>query len=206
LTCYGCSFLWSDGFQRSWVKQKLNGVWLLTIKFTDPGGDDLSPFYTRMLAIGKGHEDHTGVIDWYANEIKYLAAGSDFFNRSSNSFKRVKMRLISYLADRPEKCSLLKEIFLGKYGLHSNWASKIDYLHLPNCCRCFLSRLRKKILANCYETEKVEACRLCCHWDMESSSQALTLVPVEVAIHQTIMMIHQRYQGDRSQGINISFR
>ena len=52
------------------MRQKHNGVWLLTITFPDPDGDDLSPFHTRTLAIGKGHQDHTAVMDWYAKEIK----------------------------------------------------------------------------------------------------------------------------------------
>ena len=63
LTWYGYFFLWSDGFQRSWVRQKHNGVWLLTITFPDPDGDDLSPFHTHTLAIGKGNQDHTAVMD-----------------------------------------------------------------------------------------------------------------------------------------------
>ena len=66
-------FLWSDIFQQLWVRQKHNGVSLLTITFLDPDGDDLSPFHTRTLARGKWHQDHTAVMDWYANEIKELS-------------------------------------------------------------------------------------------------------------------------------------
>ena len=74
-TWYGYYFLWSDGFQRSLVKQKLINVWILTITIPNPNVDGLSPFYTRTLAIGKGYLDHSAVMDWYANEIKELASG-----------------------------------------------------------------------------------------------------------------------------------
>ena len=92
-------------------------MWIITITFPNPTGDNLSPFRTRTLAIGKGHLDHTAVMDWYANEIKELASGDDYFIGNIKSFKRVKMGLIAYLSNRPETCSLLKEMLLGTFGL-----------------------------------------------------------------------------------------
>ena len=179
-TWYGYYFLWSDGFQRSWIKQKLNNVWILTITFPNPNGDELSPFHTRTLAIGKGHLDHTAVMDWYANEIKELASGDDYFFGNIKSFKRVKMGLVAYLSDRPEKCSLLREMLLGTFGLRSNWAAVVDCLHLPDCTMCFISRL-KQTIADRYSVLKLTTCELCCQWDMVSSSPALKKVAPQTA-------------------------
>jgi hypothetical protein len=47
--------------------------------FPDPVDDDLSPFHISTLAIGKGHDDHTAVMDRCANEIKDVSTGNDFF-------------------------------------------------------------------------------------------------------------------------------
>ena len=34
--------------------------------------------FTHTLVIGKGHLDHTAVVDWYANEVKVLASRNQF--------------------------------------------------------------------------------------------------------------------------------
>ena len=72
LTWYWYDFIWSDCFHRSWVKHKFNGVLILTIISSNPNGDELSLFHTHIRAIGKGHTDHTAVMDWYADETKEL--------------------------------------------------------------------------------------------------------------------------------------
>ena len=57
------------------------------------------------------------MMDWYADEIKELAGGDDYFFGITKSFKIIKTGLIAYLSDHPEKCSLLIEQRLGKFGL-----------------------------------------------------------------------------------------
>ena len=42
-TFYAYYFLWSDGFLRLFIKQKLNDVWILTITFPDFGNNFTSP-------------------------------------------------------------------------------------------------------------------------------------------------------------------
>ena len=51
-THYGYLVLWSDGFLCSYVKQKENSVWILTIAVTDPTGGATPPFHTHCLAFG----------------------------------------------------------------------------------------------------------------------------------------------------------
>ena len=102
------------------------------------------------------------------------------------------MGLIVYLSDRPEKCSLLREMLLGTFGLQSNWAAAVDYLHLPDCQRCSISRL-KQTIANHYSVLKLATCRLCCQWDMVSSSQALKKWPHTQPIRQPVTLNLHRF-------------
>ena len=88
------------------------------------------------------------------------------------------MGLIAYLSDRPEKCSLLREMLLGTFELRSNWATVVDCLHLPDCTMCFISRLKQTITDH-YSVLKLATCQLCCQWDMVSSSPTLKTVDPE---------------------------
>ena len=74
-TYYGYFMLWSDGFIRSYVCQRKNNVWILTITFPDPMGSETSPYHTHCLAIGTSSQDHTPVIDCYMNEVNQLMKG-----------------------------------------------------------------------------------------------------------------------------------
>ena len=98
----------------------------MAASFPSSNGNELSLCHTRTLAIGKGYLEHTAVMDWYVNEIKELASGDDYFFVNIKSSKIVKMGRIAYLSDRPEKCSLLREMLLETFGLGSNWASAVD--------------------------------------------------------------------------------
>ena len=62
-TKYGGFVLWSDGFVRSWIKQKENNVWILTVTFPDLDGSATSKFHTCCLAVGKSSKDHQPVLD-----------------------------------------------------------------------------------------------------------------------------------------------
>ena len=69
-------------------------------------------------------------------------------------------------------------MLLGLFGLRSNWAAAVDYLHLPDCNRCFVSRLHQTIVDR-YSAMKLATCRHCCQWDMSSPSPALKKVLTE---------------------------
>ena len=45
------------------------------------------------------------MVNCYTDENKELATGDDYSYGAKKSFKRVKMGLIAYLSDRPEKKS-----------------------------------------------------------------------------------------------------
>ena len=72
---YGWMTMWSDSFLRSYVKQKMNNVWMHTITLLDPDGNSTSPFHMYYVAIRKGNHNHTPVIEWYTNKINDLMTG-----------------------------------------------------------------------------------------------------------------------------------
>ena len=51
-TKYGSFILWPDGFVRSFVKQKNNNVWILTVTFSDPEGCATSCDFIEEYILG----------------------------------------------------------------------------------------------------------------------------------------------------------
>ena len=80
-------------------------------------------------------------MDWYAKEIATLMEGDNYYCGIRQSFIKVKVGLIAYLVDQPEKVSVLKTSLLGTYAKQSHWATEIDYIHLPNCQKHFKHRV-----------------------------------------------------------------
>ena len=72
-TRYGSFVLWSDGFVRSFVKQKNNNVWILTVTFADPKSCATSKFHTYCLDVGKSSDNHQLVIDYFLKKIQILS-------------------------------------------------------------------------------------------------------------------------------------
>ena len=83
-------------------------------------------FHTYCIAIGRGLQDHTSVINWLASQINELRNGDYYYSGADKVYKRVKMALIAYLADRPERASLVKTMLLGTCGQRAGWAAEID--------------------------------------------------------------------------------
>ena len=170
-TKYGSYILWSDGFLRTFVKQKNNNVWILTVTFPDPEGSATSKFHTYCLAIGKSSQDHQPVIDHYLKEIETLASGLDLFCPQKGKYVRVQMFLLAYNADQPEKHSITNQMFGGIFGKRSLWASGIDHKHLPYCKACF-NEIMRQLLSDKFAQANLKRCGRCCQWDMNSTSPA----------------------------------
>ena len=67
---------WHDAFLRSYVKQKMNKVWLYIISFPESRVSVTSPYHTYCVAVDSGHLDHTPVIDSFSAKIESLMKGS----------------------------------------------------------------------------------------------------------------------------------
>ena len=111
---YGLMTTWSDSFLRSYVKQKMNNVWMCTITLPDPNNNSTSPFHTYCVAVGQGNLDHTPVIEWYANEVSELMSGKEYYCAIRQKFIIAKIGVVASLADRPEKAFFIKNISLGR--------------------------------------------------------------------------------------------
>lgn len=181
-TKYGSYIFWSDGFLRSFVKQKNNNVWILTVTFPDPKGSATSKYHTYCLAVGKSSNDHQPVIDHFLKEIETLASGVDVFCPKEGRFIRLQMALLAYIADRPERHSILNQSQGGTFGKRTLWSCVIDYKNLPYCDACFGNELRG-ILSDKYSPSNLRQCGRCCQWNMNSTSTANHKVkPSEVNI------------------------
>ena len=122
-TKYGSFVLWSDGFVRSFVKQKKNNVWILTVTFADPNSCATSKFHTYCLAVGKSSDNHQPVIDYFLKEIETLSKGIYVFCAREGRFVRIQMALLAYIADRPERHTIFNQAQAGIFGkrtLHNN--------------------------------------------------------------------------------------
>ena len=119
------------------MKQKNNNVWILTVTFPDPKGSATSKYHTYCLAVGKSSNDHQPVIDHFLKEIETLASGVDVFCPKEGRFIRLQMALLAYIADRPERHSILNQSQGGTFGKRTLWSGVIDYKKLPYCDACF---------------------------------------------------------------------
>ncbi len=181
-TKYGSFIFWSDGFLRSFVKQKNNNVWILTVTFPDPNGSATSKYHTYCLAVGKSSNDHQPVIDYFLKEIETLSNGVDVFCPKEGRFVRLQMGLLAYIADRPERHSILNQSQGGTFGKRTLWSCVVDYKNLPYCHACF-GRELKNLLDDKYSTSTLQQCGRCCQWNMNSPSRANNKVkPSEVSV------------------------
>ena len=169
---YGYFTTWSDSFLRSYVKQKLNNVWMYTITLPNLEDNSLSKFHTYCIAVGPGYLDHTAVIDWYSVQIESLMEGKLYYCSVRRKIIQCKFGVLACLADRPEKSFILKTALLGTFGKVASWAAEIQPNILADCSDCFETRL-KHVLTDCHSPCMMDTCRRCCQWDLNSSSQSL---------------------------------
>ena len=170
-TKYGFYLLWSDGFVRSFVKQKNNNVWIITLTVPDPGNNATSKYHTYCLAVGKSSNDHQPVIDYYMKQVEQLMRGVSMFDVQSGKYINVQMGLLAYIADRPERHAILNQADGGLFGKRTLWCANIDHKHLPYCDNCFSKEL-KALMNDRFSQSPLSMCGRCCQWDMKSSSNA----------------------------------
>ena len=170
-TKYGSFLLWSDGFVRSFVKQKGNNVWILTITFADPNGSATSKFHTYCLAVGQSSNNHQSVIDHFLKEVEIITNGIEVFCPKEGKFVRIQMGLLAYIADRPERHAIINQADGGIFGKRTLWSAVIDFKNLPFCNTCFNKEI-KSVLEDRYSKSSLPQCGTCCQWNMSSLSPA----------------------------------
>lgn len=177
-TKYGGFVLWSDGFVKSWIKQKENNAWMLTVTFPDLDGSATSKVHTSCLVVGKSSKNHQPVLDYYMDQVETLTnEGVDVFCTVNGVHRRVQMGLLAYIADRPERHTILCQLDGGHFGKRTLWSAVIDNKNLPYCDKCFQLEV-KSLLCDCYADSDRHVCGCCCQWDLTSPSSANTKVNV----------------------------
>ena len=68
--------MWSDTFLWCFIKQKENSLWIITVTVCPLENKKSRGLYTYVLAMDKSSEDHTGIIDFYPEQIMELNKGS----------------------------------------------------------------------------------------------------------------------------------
>ncbi|KAK1742046.1 hypothetical protein QTG54_007619 [Skeletonema marinoi] len=169
---------WSDGFQRSYIKQRDNNVWILTVTILNPHGNGTSPFHTYCIAIGKSSLDHTPIIEYFLKELETIKQEKNRFCGLTNKFIKTAFVPLLWSTDRPERASILHvQNVPSTYGLRSHVAAKANFDSLPHCDRCF-SAMIDSIGVGDYPVFHDNLCTDCCRWDYFSNSAAAKTNPL----------------------------
>ena len=136
-TALGTIILWSDGFCRTYVKQKDNSVWIMTMTFLNPDGKSKSPMHTYCIVIGKSSSNHTSVFENIMKELDDLRKERTRYCGITGKFIKTSFRVVVYSTDRIERCSLLNTSQIGTFGMRSHWACDVDPKTMPMCTVCF---------------------------------------------------------------------
>ena len=123
-TKIGYLLFWSDSFLNSFIKQKDNSVWVLTVTICPPEDMKSSGWYTYILAIEKSDADHSEVINHYLHQAEELMKGFDCYFGHSNKIERVALAMLCWSADRPEQQSITHTRKEGHHGKVTGWAAK----------------------------------------------------------------------------------
>lgn len=176
-TAIGHIVFWSDGFLVSFVKQKNNSIWILTATFANPDGKATSPYHTVCLAIGRSRDDHTAVIDFFLKELETIRAGKMRYCALENKFVHTSLDLIAYLADLPERMSLMHTSMRGTFGKRAQYAGVIHQRTLPYCKRCFDNALNVVLSMPISTSNQQNRCARCWRWSFKHSVRAMNDTP-----------------------------
>ncbi|EJK52081.1 hypothetical protein THAOC_28686 [Thalassiosira oceanica] len=168
-TSFGHLTLWSDSFLRNFSRQRENSFWIFVVRISPPEGMSTSSNHTFCLAWGSSKHCHDKVIAHYLEEVKSLMKGNEMYYgaREESPARMVNtcFGLAAYLADTPERNSILHRMNLGNYGLRSGVAGRVDHKRLPSCETCFKLIMEGRTVPN--------QTRSCCgDWDQFSNSLA----------------------------------
>jgi hypothetical protein len=174
-TAFGFLLPWSDGFQRVYVKQRKNNVWVATVTLLNPNssGIGISPYHTFCIAIGNSSDDHIQVINQLVEQFEKVRIPKTRYCGVSNSFIKTCFRVLAYSSDRQERDSVVQTLNMGTFGQRFHYAAAIDPNSLPMCNVCF-NLFCASLHENSYPIfpQNNPVCDQCCRWDFLSTSIA----------------------------------
>lgn len=172
-TAFGAIVIWSDGFCRTYVKQKDNSVWIMTITFLNTDNKTKSPMHTYCVAMGKSSANHTPVFEIMMKQLEEIQRERRRYCGISGEWMKTSFGVLAYSTDRIERCFLLNTSQLGNFGQRSHWACAIDPKTLPMCKTCF-NRLVGTLRNSKFPLLDVfndtgNTCQDCCRWDCDNA-------------------------------------
>ena len=80
--------------------------------------------------------------------------GVKMFNPETGKYVNVRMGLLAYIADRPERHAILNQAEAGHFGKRTLWCSYIDHRNLPYCNVCFQREL-ESLMADIHSQSEI---------------------------------------------------
>eukprot|EP00986_Skeletonema_menzelii_P019205 scaffold27132_cov183-Skeletonema_menzelii.AAC.3 len=157
--------LWSDSFLASWIKQKMNSAWVLTMTVAHPS-EGRSDLHTFVIAIGPSKAVHHDVVTKALRDVSKLCQPKLRYCGATNKFILTSFDLIAYLSDRPERNHLTFTSLLGNFGKRFGWAAFCCEKSLPSCTQCFQKRINSMLGV---VDNSTYICDVCADWDYNNS-------------------------------------
>jgi len=82
------------------------------------------------------------MIAYFLKEIETLSRGISVFCPREGRFVRIQMALLAYLADRPERHTILNQAQTGIVRKRTLWSAVVDHKNLPFCKGCFKKEIK----------------------------------------------------------------
>ena len=173
-TAIGWVSLWSDGYLTSYVKQRKNSAWIITLTVSEPSGKR-SNDYTHIIGMGPSKiVSHDAVVLHALKETAGLRKVKKRYCGKSNKWIDTVFFLIFYLADRPERNEITyTSQWTGTCTKRFMWAAYICSRFLPSCEHCYLRRI--KVLLGLTQRSPQggeQHCTLCCDWNFNAPDSA----------------------------------
>ena len=161
----GSFFFWSDSFLVSFIKQKDNSVWIMTVTISAPLDKINTGKYTFVLAMGRSNNDHTKVIEHYRKEARELMDGFEVYFACRNEIKVTALGLLFHSGDRPERQVVLGNRKEGRDGKCTGYAVCINTKTFPACRDCYKD-IMKRILDESLPMHQ-RKCPKCLCWTID---------------------------------------
>ena len=166
-----CLDIWSDDFDNNHTRNNKNSTWLMTVTVCPKPNQHTSEKHTCAIALGQKGQDHQPAIEHFNKELQELSSISHRCSHRYNKNIPVAVRVLTMLADRPERCCT--NCVLSHNGIPTGrWlmSACVDITKMPSCNSCF-----KKWL-NCFfglgKIAKTSICNKCGDWNYDSGSNA----------------------------------
>jgi len=154
-----------DSFLSSWVKQKRNSVWVITITIGNPAGER-SDQHTFVIGIGPSAASHHNVIANVLEQIQELRKPKLRYCGKTKRFILTAFDIIAYLSDRPERSCITFTSLMGAFGRRFQYAAFCDEALLPSCSNCYKRRICSMFGV---DINNVPVCPFCCDWDYDKN-------------------------------------